>query len=108
MGRDFAKVVRDVVTHSLTSDDQARLFPLVDTVELRGKGGVTKNKQMMEQRRFVLRYGNDYVVRVGIEDLSDGYQAMLAIVLEVLYQAALAGRVVPDPATLEAVILIDE
>lgn len=108
MGRDFAKVVRDVVTHSLTSDNQARLFPLVDTVELRGKGGITKNKQMMEQRRFVLRYGNDYVVRVGIEDLSDGYQAMLAIVLEVLYQAALAGRIVPDPATLEAVILIDE
>jgi predicted ATPase len=108
MGRDFAKVVRDVVTHSLISDEQARLFPLVDTLELRGQGGITKNKQMMQQRRFVLRYGDDYVVRVGIEDLSDGYQAMLAIVLETLYQAALAYRVVPDPASLEAVILIDE
>jgi hypothetical protein len=108
MARDFAKVVRDVVTHSLTSDAEARLFPLVDTLELRGQGGITKNKQMMQQRRFVLRYGSEYVVRVGIEDLSDGYQAMLAIVLEILYQAALAERLVPDPALLEAVILIDE
>jgi predicted ATPase len=106
--RDFAKVVRDVVTYSLSDDPNARLFPLVDTLELRGNGGITKNKQMMEQRRFVLRYGGEYVVRVGIEDLSDGYQAMLAIVLEILYQAALARRAVPDPTTLEAVILIDE
>ncbi len=106
--RDFAKVVRDVITHHLRDDVDARLFPLVDAVELRGAGGVTKSRQLMEQRRFVLRYGDEYEVKVGIEELSDGYQAMFAIVLEILTQAALATHRVPDPTSLEAVILIDE
>lgn len=107
-GRDLAKIVRDVVTSALRSDDGARLFPLVDALELKGRGGVTTSKQLLQQRRFVLRYGAEYVVRVGVEELSDGYQAMLAIVLEVLYQATLATGAVPRPESLEAVILIDE
>ena len=74
--RALANVVRDVITHTLGSDSEARLFPLVDELELRGKGGVTRSKQLMEQRRFVLRYGEDYVVRVGM-----------------------ASRTVPDPAS---------
>ncbi len=106
--RAFARVVRDVTTHSLRGDTDARLFPLVDALELRGAGGVNESRQLMEQRRFVLRYGEDYKVKVGIEELSDGYQAMLAIVLEILTQAALESSEVPDPTTLEAVILIDE
>lgn len=106
--RQFAEVVRNVITHHLTDDDQAKLFPLIDTFELRGRGGVTQSKHLMEQRRFVLRYGDNYSVRVGIEELSDGYQAMFAIVLEVLAQAALATQAPPEPASLEAVILIDE
>lgn len=106
--REFAEVVRHVITHHLADDDQAKLFPLIDTFELRGRGGVTQNRHLMEQRRFVLRYGDNYSVRVGIEELSDGYQAMFAIVLEVLAQAALATQSPPEPALLEAVILIDE
>jgi predicted ATP-dependent endonuclease of OLD family len=106
--RDFAKVVRDVITHHLPNDPEARLFPLVDGLELRGAGGISESRRLMEQRRFVLRYGDAYTVKVGIEDLSDGYQAMFAIVLEILTQAAVATGAVPHPNRVEAVILIDE
>jgi len=106
--RAFAKVVRDVITHGLKDDADARLFPLVDALELRGAGGISENRQLMEQRRFILRYGDTYTVKVGIEELSDGYQAMFAIVLEILTQAALETHEAPNPTTLEAVILIDE
>lgn len=106
--REFAQVVRDVIVHKLTDDPEGRFFPLINDLELKGRGGVTKSKQLLQQRRFILRYGDAYSVKVGIEDLSDGYQAMFAVVLEILYQAALASHAVPDPATLEAVILIDE
>lgn len=104
--RAFAKTVRDVVTHKL--EDGARMFPLVDVVELRGQGGVTKNEQLLEGRRFVLRYGADYSVGVSVEELSDGYQAMLAVILEILAHAAIELGEVPDPARLEAIVLIDE
>jgi predicted ATPase len=105
--RAFAAVVRDVIVHQLTDSDQ-RMFPLVDVLELRGQGGVRTNKQLLEQQRFVLRYGQDYQVRVAVEELSDGYQAMLSIVLEILTQAALASGRVPKPEDLNAIILIDE
>lgn len=102
----FARVVAQVITHEL--EDGTRMFPLVDYYELRGKGGVQRSETLLGGRRFVLRYGEDYVVRVAVEELSDGYQAMLALVLEVLAQAALHTRRVPDPKTLEALVLIDE
>lgn len=105
--RAFAKVVRDVVVHRLRGTDE-HMFPLVDLVQLKGRGGVRTNQQLLEQDRFVLRYGEDYQVRVGIHDLSDGYQAMLSMVLEILTQAAIATKSVPNPARLEAVVLVDE
>lgn len=101
----LSKVLRDMLVYEKDND---RLFPLVDFFELRGKGGVTTLTQLMEQRRFQLRYGKSYSVRVGVEDLSEGYQAMLVVVLEVLAQAVLATKAVPDPQKLEAVVLIDE
>ena len=105
--RAFARVVRDVIVHPLTGTAE-RMFPLVDVLELRGSGGVRTNSQLLEQQRFVLRYGLDYQVRVAVQELSDGYQAMLSIVLEVLVQAALATGTVPDPASMAALILVDE
>ncbi|WP_083403812.1 AAA family ATPase [Curtobacterium sp. MCBA15_001] len=105
--RNFARVVRDVITHELESSGE-HMFPLVDAVELRGNGGVTTNAQLLEQERFGLRYGNNYQAKVAVQDLSDGYQAMLTIVLEILTQAALHSGVVPKPGELNAIILIDE
>ncbi|PZF37177.1 MULTISPECIES: AAA family ATPase [unclassified Curtobacterium] len=105
--REFAGVVRDVIVHKLR-DSNERLFPLVDAFELRGNGGVTTNAQLLEQERFGLRYGTAYQAKVAVQDLSDGYQAMLTIVLEILTQAALHKEAVPDPASLRAVVLIDE
>jgi hypothetical protein len=101
----LSKVLRDMLVYEERGE---HLFPLVDSFELRGKGGVTTITQLMEQRRFQLRYGRDYSVRVGVEDLSDGYQAMLVVVLEVLAQTVLATKSVPDPQTLEAIVLVDE
>jgi hypothetical protein len=40
--------------------------------------------------------------------MSDGYQAMFAMVVEILTQTALSTKQVPDPARLEAVVLVDE
>jgi predicted ATPase len=104
--RRFAAVVRDVLTKEI--EGGARMFPLVDVLELRGKGGVDRYERLLEGRRFQLRYGARYKVRVSVEELSDGYQAMLALVLEILSQAALFRQRVPDPSLLQAVILIDE
>ncbi len=101
----LSRVLRDMLVYE---KDGEHLFPLVDFFELRGKGGVTTISQLMEQRRFQLRYGTGFSVRVGVEDLSDGYQAMLVVVLEVLAQSVIATRTVPDPETLEAIVLIDE
>lgn len=106
--RQFAKVVRDVITQKLNGSGEDRMFPLVDAFELRGNGGVTTNAQLLAQERFGLRYGQGYQAKVALQDLSDGYQAMLAIVLEILTQAALHGGAVPDPNQLHAVVLIDE
>lgn len=104
--RGFAAVVRDVLTSEI--EGGARMFPLVDVLELRGKGGIDRYERLLRGRRFQLRYGATYRVRVSVEELSDGYQAMLALVLEILSQAALFRRRVPNPAHLEAIILIDE
>ena len=109
--RKFAEVARNVITYQLagTGDDSAqRMFPLVDEVQLRGRSGVVRNQQLLEQDRFVLRYGADYQARVAVEELSDGYQAMLPIVLEILVQATLETKQVPDPASLRAIVLIDD
>jgi hypothetical protein len=104
--RAFAAVVRDVLLSRLPDD--AALFPLVNGLELRGKGGVTRMKQLLEGRRFDLLYGEEFAVRVALPELSDGYQSMFALVTEILIQAALAERAVPDPKNMRAVILIDE
>ena len=104
--REFARTFRDVVVHE-TSSGGGRLFPLVD-IELRGREGITTSQQLLGKRRFVLRYGEEYRARVAVQELSDGYQAMLSIVLEILVQASLASSTVPVPAELQAVILIDE
>ena len=109
--RELAKVVGKVITHQLGGTDAGsaqRMFPLVDTLQLNGRGGVIKNQQLLEQDRFLLRHGEDYQARVAVEELSDGYQAMLSIVLEILVQATLETAQVPDPATLRAIVLVDE
>lgn len=104
--RDFAKVIANVLTHELA--DGTRMFPLVDSYELRGRGGVQRSELLVTSRRFVLRYGDEFQVRVAVEELSDGYQAVLALVLEILSQAALHSGSVPDPESLEAIVLVDE
>lgn len=103
--RNFAKVVRDVL---VMHDEQEHLFPLIDSYELRGQSGITKSSQLLQGRRFQLRYGKSYEVRVALQDLSDGYQAMFGLVTEILSQAALFTGEVPDPSTLEAIVLVDE
>jgi hypothetical protein len=104
--RRFAIVIRDVLLARL--DEAVSLFPLLNAVELRGQSGVLKMLQLLEQRRFTLRYGQAFDVRVALEDMSDGYQAMFALVVEILTQAALSTKQVPDPERLDAVVLIDE
>jgi len=104
--RRFATVIRDVLLARL--GETVSMFPLLNSVELRGQKGVTQLLQLLKQRRFTLRYGQGYDVRVALEDMSDGYQAMFAIVVEILTQAAVSSKVVPEPRQLDAVILIDE
>ena len=88
--------------------DDAAFFPLINGLELRGQGGVTRMQQLLEGRRFDLLYGDDFPVRVALPELSDGYQSMFALVTEILIHAALANKAVPSPSELRAAILIDE
>jgi hypothetical protein len=104
--RRFAAAVRSVLV--TRGEGDTALFPLINSFELRGQGGITRSKQLLEGRRFELLYGDRFKVRVALQDLSDGYQSMFALVTEILVQAALATDAVPDPATLEATVLIDE
>jgi len=105
--RALASNVRQVLLSRLQADG-ARLFPLLSDAEFGGKKGLSATEALLIHRRVTLRYGRDFDVQVALQDLADGYQAMVALVVEILVQGALARRRVPNPHYLDATVLIDE
>ncbi|MCB9739475.1 MAG: AAA family ATPase [Deltaproteobacteria bacterium] len=100
--KGFARALRTVL-------QQPGLMPGFQSLELRGRNGVTTAASLVESRRFQI--GADrQASKVPASWLSHGYQSVIALVADVIGRAALAegaGSVI-DPAELRGVLLIDE
>ncbi len=100
----FSKALRDVL---LTEHKGERLFPLLENVELRGKGGLKTVEGLLESRRMIVELGG-VRFRLPATALSDGYQSMLAWVADLLGHAFLELGETATPADLEGLALLDE
>jgi hypothetical protein len=83
------------------------LLPRVTNLELRGKGGVRKAKDLVESHRFAFQAG-DKSVKVPATWLSQGYQGMIAWVADMIGHQfwEIEGEV--PIAEMEGLVLIDE
>jgi len=104
LGLAFATRLRQVL---LTEDSLGeKLLPALATVELRGKDGVSTMKRLLESRRFELKMGEE-TYRLAPDQLSQGYQSMIAWICDLLGHAFLEFGDV-DPANLTGIALLDE
>lgn len=98
--REFARALKAALVSS-------GLLPLAEDLELRGRGGVSSASNLVEGHRFAMRYGRDEL-RLPATWLSQGYQATIAWIADVVGQFFLdAGKPV-DPAEMCGLVLIDE
>ena len=83
------------------------LLPKVTQLELRGKGGVRKAKDLVESHRFAFQAGTESV-KVPATWLSQGYQGMIAWVADVIGHQfwEIDGEV--RISDMEGLVLIDE
>ncbi len=96
----FARVLREALI-------DGGLLPDVDALDLRGRGGVRTADDLLASHSFTWHDGNGGL-RIPATWLSQGYQATIAWVADLLGQATLeAGRVIP-PSEVKGIVLIDE
>jgi predicted ATPase len=101
LARQYVKTLRDIL---LTTDD---LLPRISSVDLRGRAGVRKAEQLIESNRFSFKAGKTDV-KVPATWLSQGYQATIAWIADLVGQIYWeTGEAVPA-SELEGLVLIDE
>lgn len=83
------------------------LLPEVTNIELRGYGGVRRTADFIESSRFDFRAG-ERSVRLPAVALSQGYQAVIAWIADLVGQVFLESDGPIDPADMEGLVLIDE
>jgi hypothetical protein len=97
----FSKQLQEALLHGES------LLPRVTNLELRGKGGVRKAKDLVESHRFAFQTGAKSV-KVPATWLSQGYQGMIAWVADMIgHQFWEVDAEVPV-ADMEGLVLIDE
>jgi hypothetical protein len=85
----------------------ADLLPRVDALELRGRGGVTSAETLIEAHRFEFAVGSQRI-KVPATWLSQGYQATIAWIADVVGQQFWDSGVAPENQDMEGLVLIDE
>jgi hypothetical protein len=113
VGTGFADLLKEklirpyarVLQHALL--DHAGMLPRIDRLELRGKGGVKSAKHLVESHRFEFRFGDD-TVRVPATWLSQGYQATISWLADVVGQMFWDAQDEVDLSEMEGLVLIDE
>jgi hypothetical protein len=101
MAREYADLLRDVLMHT------KQLVPGIESIELRGRGGVSKPEDLTQGHRFVQRVaGVD--LKLPARWLSHGYQSSLAWVADLVGQVMLEGGSGAQRESMEGLVLIDE
>lgn len=97
----YSQLLRDVV------ESKAQLLPRVRKLDLRGRGGGGSTANLNESQRIDFEIGGESV-RLAAIQLSQGYQAMLAWVADVIGQVVLEAERHIEPDQMEGLLLIDE
>jgi AAA domain, putative AbiEii toxin, Type IV TA system len=98
--REFALCLREALI------ERVRL-PRVDSIELRGHAGASSTSRLIESHRFTMRFGASEL-RLPAVWLSQGYQAVISLVADIIGHVWLAaGREVPLDE-MEGLVLVDE
>jgi hypothetical protein len=113
VGTGFADLLKEklvkpyarVLQHALL--DHAGILPRIDRLELRGKGGVKSAKHLVESHRFEFKSGGE-IVRVPATWLSQGYQATISWLADVVGQMFWDAQAGVDLSEMEGLVLIDE
>lgn len=100
LARTFASLLREAVVKS-------GLLPRTQDLELRGRGGAHSASALIESHRFEMAFGDQSVRLPGVW-LSQGYQAMIAWIADLIGHVVshAEGRV--ELSDIEGLVLIDE
>lgn len=103
LGRSFAKVLQSVFV-------AGGLLPHITTLELRGRGGITSTKNLIEAQRFEMDILDDQGenIRVPAAWLSQGYQSIIAWLADVVGQIMLEAGGPVEADDMEGCVLVDE
>ncbi|MEX1361514.1 MAG: AAA family ATPase [Nannocystaceae bacterium] len=105
--RTYARVLKKVL---LNHPD---MLPSVDDLSLHGRGGINTSDRLVMSHRFSLRSGSGQELRLPATWLSQGYQAAIAwladLVGQVLWESnAAGGDGEIDSEQMEGLVLVDE
>lgn len=101
----YSAVLRDTL---LAADDGGRqLLPMLNNVELRGKGGVQRLSSLLEEKRFAVSV-NGKVMKLPVTSLSDGYQSTISWIADLLGHVFLDGGANMEPSAMSGIVLLDE
>jgi hypothetical protein len=105
--RTYARVIKKVMLA------HADLLPAVTDVELGGQGGVNTADRLVMSHRFTIRAGDRGELKIPATWLSQGYQAAIAwladLVGQILWEAnAGGGDGDIEPEEMEGLVLVDE
>jgi hypothetical protein len=103
IGRGFAKILQKVFV-------AGGLLPHVTAFELRGRGGITTTRNLVEAQRFEMDIPDDQGdrIRVPAAWLSQGYQSIIGWLADMVGQIVLEAGEAVDAADMEGCVLVDE
>lgn len=102
LARKFSGLVRVALVDS-------QLLPYVRNLELRGRGGVRRSSDLLEANRFILDAGEGKdPLRLPATWLSQGYQAMIAWVADLIGHALLENPELDSLSDITGLVLVDE
>ena len=99
--RSFGKILRQCLLEG------KQLLPRITGIDLRGKGGVKQAKQIVESHRFEFQAGQQ-LVKIPATWLSQGYQALIAWVADLVGHMFWDSNRAIEPEQMEGLVLIDE
>lgn len=97
----FGRVLKRVLLRT------ERLVPNIQSIELRGRGGVTHAGTLQETARFTQRIGGDSV-KLPATALSHGYQSTIAWIADLVGHIVLEAENELDSDEMQGLVLIDE
>jgi predicted ATP-binding protein involved in virulence len=103
LGRSYAKVLQSVFV-------AGGVLPHVTALELRGRGGIRSNRDLIEGQRFEMDVldADHERIRVPASWLSQGYRSLIAWLADLVGQVLLEAGGPVEAADMEGTVLVDE